>query len=42
MGAILSDRYRIFDNYDLVFLALDEFKKKEAIEICRIDSVKDG
>jgi hypothetical protein len=35
--AILSDRYRIIDNYDLVFLALDEFKKKETIEIYRID-----
>ena len=35
--AILSDRYRIIDNYDLVFLALDEFQKKETIEIYRID-----
>jgi hypothetical protein len=35
--AILSDRYRIIDNYDLVFLALDEFKKKETVEIYRID-----
>jgi hypothetical protein len=35
--AILSDRYRIIDNYDLVFLALDEFKKKETIEIYRVD-----
>ncbi|MEM2914199.1 MAG: DUF932 domain-containing protein, partial [Candidatus Bathyarchaeia archaeon] len=35
--AILSDRYRIIDNYDLVFLALDEFKKKETVEIHRID-----
>jgi len=35
--AILSDRYRIIDNYDLVFLALDEFKKRETIEIYRID-----
>jgi hypothetical protein len=35
--AILSDRYRIIDNYDLVFLALDEFQKKETIEIHRID-----
>ncbi len=35
--AILSDRYRIIDNYDLVFLALDEFKKKDTIEIYRID-----
>jgi len=34
---ILSDRYRIIDNYDLVFLALDEFQKKETIEIYRID-----
>jgi hypothetical protein len=31
--AILSDRYRIMDNYDLVFLAMDEFRKKETIEI---------
>ncbi|MEM2151423.1 MAG: DUF932 domain-containing protein [Candidatus Bathyarchaeia archaeon] len=35
--AILSDRYRMIDNYDLVFLALDEFKKKETVEIYRID-----
>jgi hypothetical protein len=35
--AILSDRYRIIDNYDFVFLALDEFKKKETVEIYRID-----
>jgi hypothetical protein len=35
--AILSDRYRIIDNYDLVFLALDEFQKKETVEIHRID-----
>jgi len=35
--AILSDRYRIMDNYDIVFLALDEFKKKKTIEIFRID-----
>jgi hypothetical protein len=35
--AILSDRYRIIDNYDLVFLALDEFQKKETIEVHRID-----
>jgi len=35
--AILSDRYRIIANYDLIFLALDEFKKKEVIEIYRID-----
>jgi hypothetical protein len=35
--AILSDKYRIIDNYDLVFLALDEFKRKETVEIYRID-----
>jgi hypothetical protein len=35
--AILSDRYRIIDNYDLVFLALDEFKEKQTVEIYRID-----
>jgi len=35
--AILSDRYRIMDNYDLIFLALDEFKKRESIEIFRAD-----
>jgi hypothetical protein len=35
--AILSDRYRVMDNYDLVFLALDEFKKREAVEIYRVD-----
>jgi hypothetical protein len=28
--AILSDRYRVLDNYDLVFLALDEFAKSGA------------
>jgi hypothetical protein len=28
--AILSDRYRILDNYDLVFMALDEFTKANA------------
>ncbi len=28
--AILSDRYRVLDNYDLVFLALDEFAKAGA------------
>jgi hypothetical protein len=35
--AILSDRYRIMDNHDLLFLALDEFKKRETIEIHRVD-----
>ena len=35
--AILSDRYRIMDNYDLVFLALDEFKQKQTVEIHRAD-----
>jgi len=35
--AILSDRYRIIDNYDLLFLALEEFKKKETVEIFRVD-----
>jgi len=35
--AVLSDRYRIMDNYDLVFLALEEFKRKETVEIYRID-----
>jgi len=35
--AILSDRYRIIDNYDLVFLVLEEFRKKETIESYRID-----
>jgi hypothetical protein len=35
--AILSDRYRMMDNYDLIFLALDEFKKRETVEIYRID-----
>jgi hypothetical protein len=35
--AILSDRYRIMDNYDVVFLALDEFKRRETVEIHRID-----
>jgi hypothetical protein len=35
--AILSDRYRIMDNYDIVFLALDEFKRRETVEIHRID-----
>jgi hypothetical protein len=28
--AILSDRYRVLDNFDLVFLALDEFAKAGA------------
>jgi len=35
--AILSDRYRIMDNYDVIFLALDEFKQKEIIEIHSAD-----
>jgi hypothetical protein len=35
--AILSDRYRVMDNYDLVFLALDEFKRKGTVEIYRVD-----
>jgi len=35
--AVLSDRYRIMDNYDLVFLALEEFKRKETVEIYKID-----
>lgn len=35
--AILSDRYRIMDNHDLLFLALDEFKKKETVEVYRAD-----
>lgn len=35
--AILSDRYRIMDNYDILFLALDEFKQKETVEIHRTD-----
>ncbi len=35
--AILSDRYRIMDNYDLVFLAMEEFRKKESIEIYQAD-----
>ncbi len=34
---ILSGRYRIIDNHDLVFLALDEFKRKETVETYRID-----
>ncbi len=33
--AILSDRYKVMDNYDLVFLALEEFKKKETIRILK-------
>ena len=35
--AILSDRYRIMDNYDVLFLALEEFKKKETVEVYRAD-----
>ncbi len=35
--AFLSDRYRMMDNYDLVFLALEEFKRKGTVEIYRID-----
>lgn len=35
--AILSDRYRIMDNYDLVFLTLYEFRKKETIQVYRAD-----
>jgi hypothetical protein len=35
--AVLSDRYRVMDNYDLVFLALDEFKKRETVEVYRVD-----
>lgn len=38
--AILSDRYRIMDNYDVVFLALDEFRKKETTEIYRANLTK--
>lgn len=34
--ALLSDRYRLLDNYDLLFLALDEFVKAGA-EIYRAD-----
>ncbi len=33
--AILSDRYKVMDNYDLVFLALEEFKKKETVRILK-------
>ncbi len=33
--AILSDRYKVMDNYDLVFLALEEFKSKETIRILK-------
>jgi hypothetical protein len=35
--AFLSDRYKVMDNYDLVFLLLDEFKKRETVELYRID-----
>jgi hypothetical protein len=35
--AFLSDRYKMMDNYDLVFLTLDEFKRKGNVEIYRID-----
>jgi len=35
--AVLSDRYRMMANYDLVFLALDEFKRKGIVEIYRVD-----
>jgi len=35
--AILSDKYRIMDNHDLVFLALEEFRRKGTVEIYRID-----
>lgn len=35
--AILSDRYRVMDNHDLMFTALEEFKQKETIEVHRAD-----
>jgi hypothetical protein len=35
--AILSDRYRIMDNYDVLFLALEEFKNRETVEVYRAD-----
>jgi hypothetical protein len=35
--AVLSDRYRVMDNYDLLFIALDEFEKMGTVEIYRID-----
>jgi hypothetical protein len=35
--AILSDRYRIMDNYDLLFLAMEEFRKKETVEIYKAE-----
>jgi hypothetical protein len=38
--AIFSDRYRIMDNYDLVFLTLYEFRKKETIPVYRADLIE--
>ncbi len=35
--AILSNRYRIMDNYDLLFLAMEEFRKKETVEIYKAE-----
>lgn len=35
--AILSDRYRVIDNYDVLLVALQEFRKIGSVEIYRID-----
>ncbi len=35
--AVLSDRYRVMDNYDLLFLAMEEFRKKETVEIYKAE-----
>jgi len=35
--AILSDRYRVIDNYDVLLVALQEFRRIGSVEIYRID-----
>ncbi len=35
--AVLSDRYRIMDNYDLLYLSMEEFRKKETVEIYKAE-----
>ncbi len=35
--AVLSDRYRIMDNYDLLYLSMKEFRKKETVEIYKAE-----
>ena len=35
--AILSDRYRVIDNYDVLLVALQEFRRIGSVEVYRID-----